>query len=234
MPPMDDRAGPSPLPQDRSRHAASRVFDALRDEIIALTLPPGAPLVRLELQERFRVSSTPVRDALLRLQEEGLVEIFPQHATMVSLIDIDGARQAQFLRRSIEIEIAGVLAETPDPALAARLRAITEHQEWVAGRGDLNQFSVLDLEFHKVMYEAASVGSLWLLVRRQSGQIDRLRRLHLPVEGKAQQVIDDHFAIIRAIEAGKPGEAQAIVRDHLSKSLAFSSAMRSRYPSYFS
>ncbi|MGL4286208.1 MAG: GntR family transcriptional regulator [Phreatobacter sp.] len=231
---MDDLAVASPLIQDRSRHAASRVFDALRDEIIALSLPPGAPLSRLELQERFRVSSTPVRDALLRLQEEGLVEVFPQHATIVSLIDLDGARQAQFLRRSIEIEIAGVLAETPDAALAARLRSITEHQEWVAGRGDLNQFSALDLQFHKVMYEAARVASLWVLVRRQSGQIDRLRRLHLPVEGKAQQVIDDHFAIIRAIEAGKPREAQAVVREHLSKSLAFSAAIRSRYPSYFS
>lgn len=231
---MDDLAVASPLLQDRSRHAASRVLDALRDEIIGLSLPPGAPLSRLELQERFRVSSTPVRDALLRLQEEGLVEVFPQHATIVSLIDLDSARQAQFLRRSIEIEIAGVLAETPDAALAARLRSIAEHQEWVAGRGDLNQFSALDLEFHKVMYEAAKVPGLWLLVRRQSGQIDRLRRLHLPVEGKAQQVVDDHFAIIRAIEAGKPREAQAVVREHLSKSLAFSSAIRSRYPSYFS
>jgi GntR family transcriptional regulator, rspAB operon transcriptional repressor len=230
---MDDAVNVSPIMQDRSRHAASRVFDVLRDEIIALALLPGAPLSRLELQERFRVSSTPVRDALLRLQEEGLVDIFPQHATLVSLIDLDGARQAQFLRRSIEIEIAKVLAEAPNPALAARLRSITEQQEWLAGRGDLDQFSALDLDFHRAMYEAARVPSLWVMVRRQSGQIDRLRRLHLPVDGKAQQVVRDHFAIVDAIEAGKATEAQEIVREHLSKSLAFGTTIRSRHPGYF-
>jgi GntR family transcriptional regulator, rspAB operon transcriptional repressor len=230
---MDDLLSASPIMQDRSRQAASRVFDALREEIIGLALPPGAPLSRLDLQERFRVSSTPVRDALLRLQEEGLVDIFPQHATMVSLIDLDGARQAQFLRRSIEIEIAKVLAEAPNPALVARLRSIAEQQEWMAGRGDLDQFSALDLDFHRAMYEAARVAGLWTLVRRQSGQIDRLRRLHLPVEGKARQVIDDHFAMVGAIEAGRAREAQDIVREHLSKSLAFGATIRASHPGYF-
>ncbi len=60
----------------------------LRQEIIALTLAPGAVLSRAELQDRFGLSSTPVRDALMRLQEEGLVDVFPQHATVVSAIDL--------------------------------------------------------------------------------------------------------------------------------------------------
>ena len=80
--------------RDPSRHAAPQVFDYLRDQIIKLTLPPGAVISRQELQNLFGFSSTPVRDALMRLQEESLVEIFPQHATVVSPIDLKLARQA--------------------------------------------------------------------------------------------------------------------------------------------
>ena len=64
------------------------VLEQLREDILALALVPGFVLSRLELQARFGVSSTPIRDALMRLQEEGLVDIFPQHATVVSRIDI--------------------------------------------------------------------------------------------------------------------------------------------------
>jgi DNA-binding GntR family transcriptional regulator len=67
--------------RERGRGGASHVFETLRDEIIALALAPGTVLSRAELQNRFGLSSTPVRDALMRLQEEGLVEVFPQSAT---------------------------------------------------------------------------------------------------------------------------------------------------------
>ena len=223
----------SPVARDRSRHAAPQIVEVLREEILGLVLSPGTALARADLQDRFRVSSTPVRDALLRLQEEGLVDVFPQHATLVSLIDLESARQAQFLRRSIESEIARVLAEEADPALVARLRALVDQQGWLAERGDYDRFAAVDLEFHKTMYDAAHVPELWAIVRRQSGHIDRLRRLHLPVEGKASQVVGDHAAIVDAIAGKQPAAAQGCVRDHLSKSIAFSTAIRDRHPSYF-
>ncbi|HEY5278533.1 MAG TPA: GntR family transcriptional regulator, partial [Pseudolabrys sp.] len=100
---MDDVTTASARTRERVRGGAAYVFDMLRQEIIALTLAPGAVLSRAELQDRFGLSSTPVRDALMRLQEEGLVEVFPQHATVVSPIDLEKAQQGQFLRRSIEL-----------------------------------------------------------------------------------------------------------------------------------
>ena len=99
---------------DRTRYAAPQVLDRLREAILSLELPPGAVLTRLELAERFGVSQTPVREALLRLQEEGLVDVFPQHATLVSRISITVAREAHFLRRALELELVEQLAiETP-------------------------------------------------------------------------------------------------------------------------
>jgi len=179
--------------------AAPQVFEQLRAQIIALTLKPGTPLSRTALQQRFKLSSTPIRDALMWLQEEGLVDVFPQSGTLVSLIDVPLARQAQFLRRSIEQEAVRGLAEKPDSALLARLRAIVAEQRIHERDDDLERFNEADLAFHRALYEAAGVPDLWALVRRRSGHIDRIRRLHLPIGGKAAQIIRDHGAIVNAI-----------------------------------
>lgn len=219
--------------RDRSRHAAPHVFAVLRDRIVSLELKPGTVLSRAELQDSFGLSSTPIRDALLRLQEEGLVDIFPQSATRVSRIDLAQARQAQFLRRAVEQEVVRVLAERPDPSLVDRLLGLIAEQRRYAKAGDLAGFSAADEMFHRSMAEAAKVPDLWNLVRRRSGQIDRLRRLHLPVKGKAAQILADHREIVRAIAAGRSAAAEASLRDHLSKSLAFSAEMRLSHPDYF-
>ena len=93
---MTATISPVPLtpPRDRSRQAAPQVFEHLREKIMSMELVPGTVLSRQELQLQFGLSSTPIRDALLKLAEESLVEIFPQHATRVSPIDLDLARQA--------------------------------------------------------------------------------------------------------------------------------------------
>jgi DNA-binding GntR family transcriptional regulator len=230
---MDDVTTASARARERGRGGAAFVFDTLRQDIIALTLAPGTVLSRAELQERFGLSSTPVRDALMRLQEEGLVAVFPQHATVVSPIDLDKARQGQFLRRSIELEIVRTLALKPDAAIVERLNSLIRQQTAFARLGEHGAFTAADQSFHKTMYESANVAELWELMARHSGHIDRLRRLHLPVPGKMRDVIRDHQAIADAIAAGKPDEAQEALRDHLSRSLGFVETLRLSHPGYF-
>ena len=212
---------------------ASQVFETLREEIIGLKLKPGAVLSRVDLQERFRLSSTPVRDALMRLKEEGLVEIFPQHATIVSPIDVERARQGQFLRRSLELELVRTLALKPEPGLIASLRSLIRQQTVFADLGEHEAFTRADHDFHRTMFVAGQVEDLWHLVRRQGGHIDRLRRLHLPVEGKMREILRLHTAVVDAIEAGDPQQAQAAMLEHLSRSLDFVGTLRERFPEYF-
>ena len=141
----------------------------------------------------------------MRLDEAGLVEVFPQSGTIVSLIDVPLARQAQFLRRAIEQEAVRVLAEAPDGARRSnRLRAVIREQAALRRSKNLERFNDADLAFHKLLYEAAGVPDLWSLVRHRSGHIDRIRRLHLPIGGKADQIVRDHSAIVNAIEKGEP------------------------------
>jgi DNA-binding GntR family transcriptional regulator len=217
----------------RSQQVAVQVYEQLRDLILSLELTPGTVLSRADLQRQFGLSSTPVRDALMRLEGAGLVEVFPQSGTIVSLIDVPLARQAQFLRRAIEQEAVRLLSEAPDRALIEKLRSVIREQASLARAKSLERFNDADLAFHKLLYEAAGVPHLWLLVRHRSGHIDRIRRLHLPIGGKANQIVRDHTAIVDAIEKGEPDCAQAELRGHLSRSLAFSAELRARFPGYF-
>ncbi|MEK9752021.1 MAG: GntR family transcriptional regulator [Rhodospirillaceae bacterium] len=218
----------------RSISAATEVYAALRDLIISLVLVPGTVLSRTELATRFDVSQTPIRDALMRLEAEQLVDVFPQSSTVVTTIDIEMAKQAHFLRRSLEAEIVGLLAETRDDDLIADLEALIRRQQDDIASGDLEDFSAADGAMHACMFEAAGVPDLLALVRSRSGHIDRLRRLHLMTPGQAQRILGDHRRIVDAVVAGDPELARTALRQHLSGTLAESANIKAQFPAYFS
>ncbi len=229
---MTNLAFSTPFQLNRSRHAAIQVFEHLRAMIITLNLTPGTVLSRSELANYFTLSQTPIRDALLRLEEEGLVDIFPQYATMVRAIDIRSARQAHFLRLSLELEVVHTLARDAQPALISALQSLLVQQRHALEIDDYDAFIRTDQMFHRQMFTAANAKDLWHLLRRNSGNIDRLRRLHVPIQGKAEAVLHDHADILAAIQAGDADLAQQCVRRHLSGTLAQLETIRARHPNY--
>jgi DNA-binding GntR family transcriptional regulator len=222
-----------PVRLDRYRQAAPQLYELLRELIVSLTLTPGTALVRAELASQYGVSQTPVRDALMRLEEEGLVDVVPQAGTRVSKIDLAKAGQAHFLRRSIELEMVRDLAIRCDPTLPPRLRAALAQQAGHLAAQDFKGFAAADQDFHRMLYAAANMMDLWQLVRSRSGHIDRLRRLHLPALGKAQRVLNDHTLIVDAIAAADPELAQNHLRLHLSHTLSQVDEIRNRHEAFF-
>ena len=224
-----------PLKLDRTRQSAPQVFEALRELIVTVQLEPGTVLQRADLAEHFGTSQTPVRDALLRLGDEQLVDIFAQHATVVSRIDLSAALQAHFLRRSVELEILTVLCDLPDERhgeLMRRLNANLMVQQAALKPLDVPALALADQAFHREMYEAANVGPLWNLVRRQSGHVDRLRRLNLPDKGKPQAIVRDHRAIALALASKDNHDAAKALRQHLAGTLAFVDDIKHRFPDW--
>jgi GntR family transcriptional regulator, rspAB operon transcriptional repressor len=218
---------------DRSRHAAPQVFEQLREAIVTLAMAPGTLLSRAELAAQFGLSRTPIRDALMKLGDEGLVDIFPQHATVVSRIDIASAAQAQFLRRAIEAEVVRSLAGRADAALLDQLRAQVDVQAALLGSAAYLEFIAADRAFHRLMYEAAEVPDLYDLVRQRSGHVDRLRMLNLPSVGKQRAIVRDHRRIVDAIAAADAEAAQTALREHLSGTLGQAEVIRLAHPDYF-
>jgi DNA-binding GntR family transcriptional regulator len=230
---METIAFSAPFTLDRSRHAAVQVYEYLREEIVSLALKPGTVLPRNELSAHFHHSVTPIRDAQTRLEVEGLVDIYPQHATRVRGISIDSARQAHFLRLAIELEIVRTLAQQNDAALAQALQGLVLQQKAALKARDLASFSRVDHAFHRQLYSAAKLEDLWRLMRERSGNMDRLRRLHLPLNNKTESILKDHAAIADAIGRGDASDAEAALRRHLSGTLSELEALRRQYPDYW-
>jgi len=216
---------------DRTRQIAPQIVEYLREKILELELAPGTSLSRLELQKQFGLSQTPVRDALMRLEEEGLVTVYPQYATLVSKIDINLARQSHFLRRAVEQEIVHELASKPDRRFIDRLTAANEKLKALVSSNEYGDFLRCDRDFHHILYEEAGLDDIWPVVRRHSGHIDRLRRLNLPNVGKAR-VVDNHDAIIAGIAAGNPEMAEEAMKIHLSGTLSMVDSIVERYPDF--
>lgn len=218
--------------RDRSRQASSQVADVLREQILSLALKPNQMLSRAQIQQQFGVSQTPVRDALLRLEQEGLVEVYPQSATLVSRINVTAARQSHFLRMAIELEAVRELAARAPEKVANRLRKRLAEQQDLTSPEHYEDFVAADWNFHHVLYEEAAIEALWDLIRQRSGHFDRLRRLNLPLGDKVAAVLKDHESLLLAIERGDPEGAAAVLRRHLSGTLSIVSEIRQSYPDY--
>lgn len=217
----------------RGVSVSQRIHASLRERIVSLELAPGQNLSRAEIAERYGVSQTPVRDAMMKLEEEDLLVIFPQSRTEVSRIDVAQARETQFLRMSVEIEVAKRLAASGERSLTAPAEMALSRQRAALAAGDLEGFTQLDRAFHRALHVAAGVGALWELVTGRSGHIDRLRALNLPDPGKAAEILGYHAAILAAIGAGDAAEAEEQVRAHLSGTLAQAAQIMARHPRFF-
>lgn len=217
----------------RRSSASDQIHAALRERIVALELTPGQGLSRAEIADGYGVSQTPVRDAMLKLEQEGLLVIYPQSRTEVTRIDVAQARQTQFLRLSIELEVARTLARSGRPELLAPARHALALQRTAHDGGDVEAFRTLDGRFHHAMCAAAGVAELWALVTARSGHIDRLRNLNLPDPGKATEILRYHALILDAVAAGDVAAAEAALRGHLSGTLALVDEIRARYPDWF-
>lgn len=235
MTPTDDSALLADLDLDLERRplASQSIYGSLRRRIVDLRLRPGELLARAQLAVEYGVSQTPVRDAFFQLQREGLVEIFPQSRTVVAKINVAHARQTQFLRMALEIEVGKTLAATGDPQRIAVARHVLELQARALEEDRLERFSALDRYFHLSLCKAAGHPELWHMIAERSGHIDRLRALNLPDPGKANAIVAAHGQILDAIEAGDVTACEAAVRLHLSGTLSAVPLICERYPDYF-
>ena len=233
----DENFAMSLLPSGANRGGrpttVQQIYADLRHLIIDLSIKPGTVINKREIAERFGVSQTPVREALMLLEGEGLVDIFPQSRTAVSYIDIQNAREAHFLRLSVEIEVARVLSQAVDKQDLADLNAWVERQETELHIDNQTAFKLADNSFHNEMFRLAGVEGLTQIIDRRRGHYDRIRGLYLLVEERRHIVIREHRAIFAALESRNPAAAEGAIRAHLGKSLAIVDQIRDRYPEYF-
>lgn len=200
--------------------ASALVYNELHNRIISLDLPPETVLARAELAETFKVSQSPVREAITRLEQDGLVISYPQSKTLVTKIDEARIREDHFLRSSVECEVARRLAEQDDKGALQKARGILKMAEAVVD--DVEQvdlFRKLDAAFHEALFAGVGQTQLNRHIRARCGHLGRIRSLDLPRKEKMASVLEQHTEILNAIETGVGDQAAKVMRDHLSHTI---------------
>ena len=212
--------------------AAGAIAAALRDEIVGMVLMPGTPLRDAVLCDRFGTSRTPVREALIRLGEEGLVDIVPQSGTFVSRIPVDAIPEAVLVRQALEGVTVEAAARVAGDGLQGLDRAL-DAQRALATRRDTSGFHEADEAFHEAIALLAGHPNIWRLLRQVKVQLDRARRLTLPALGRMDQVVAEHQAIRDAVAVGDAAAARHAMTLHLSIVLPDVVCLRETHPDYF-
>ncbi|HEY4943240.1 MAG TPA: GntR family transcriptional regulator [Rhizomicrobium sp.] len=193
-----------------------RVYGVLRRRIRELTLPPGAPLRKEEIALELGVSRAPVSEAISRLAEEGLIDVFPQHGSFVALIRAADVRESLFVRIALEVEAMRRLAPATDAALLARLDKNIAGQTRALRAGNLEEFYDFDEALHAAIFGAIETPRALRLLEAARAPLDRVRRLALPDAGRPEQTLTEHRALVEAIRSRDGEYAAAAMRAHLT------------------
>ena len=202
-------------PATRRTRLSDQAYTTLRTRIVSGALTPGARIAEAELAGEFGISRTPLREALLRLADEGLVAIYPQSGSFVAPIGLEAVAEAQFVREHLECAVIRELAGRIDPGGVLTLRKNLSEQEVARRAGDLDRFYGLDEALHAAFAELAGRAGIWRTIQQGKVHLDRVRRLSLPVADHIPRLIRQHRAIVDALAAREPAAAEAALRMHL-------------------
>lgn len=217
----------------RSATAAARIYSDLRSELVSLQRRPGEAISEAQIALSFGVSRTPVREAILKLSDEGLLEIYPQSGIFVSRIPVDALPEAIIIRKALEETTARLAAERATPSQILALRSVLERQREASAAGDSETFHHADELFHATVAEVAGHPGIWKFIQQVKVQVDRYRRLTLPQSGRIPKVIAEHEAVLIAIEAHDGERARRAMETHLTSLLDNISATRHIHPEFF-
>ena len=208
------------------------VYETLRRKVLTLELPPGAALSENELAASLGVSRTPVRESLILLADEGLVQVFPQIGSFVSRVDPARVADAQFLREAVELASLEDLPAVLDSPLVEELRANLAEQRRPGIA--IEEFFSLDEAFHQGLLTLAGHANAWTTVASAKGHLDRARRLGLYDAQSPDVFAAQHVAIFRAVCDGDIGGARTAMRAHLRAVFEDIERIRDRSPELFS
>ena len=204
---------------------AEQIYEFLRKSIIRLEMRPGAALSEKDICAHYSVSRTPVREAIQRLAEEDLVEVFPHSGTYVSRISFKVAEEGFVIRHALEIEsVRRACSRITDEQIAV-LRGIIQRMEQILLENRLDEYIDEDDALHSSIATYSDFPRIWKFITLAKVHLDRMRQLSAPVPGHLAEVTEQHAAIVHALERRNAAQAELAMRIHLESSFAVMAGM---------
>jgi DNA-binding GntR family transcriptional regulator len=209
------------------------VQQRLRDAILGVRFLPGQSLSESEIVDMLHVSRTPVREALQRLANEGLIHVVPQVGTFVARMDLARIREALFMREAIECAaLSRVPARLDEEDVKSLQRIVTDHRRAIRDEDPARMFAADDA-FHRALLGLAGVPGAWRYVREAREMHRRVRALSQAECDSARRSVAQHASVVADLAAGRRSAATAIQREHIRMNAEFAEDMAREHPEYF-
>lgn len=193
------------------------VFVTLRKQILRGELKPGERLMEISLANKLGVSRTPIREAIRKLEHEGLVVMIPRRGAHVAEITRQELNDVLEVRLSLEIlAIEKAVERMKEPDIRKLKRAEAEFAELVERDDvDLTELGEADEHFHDIIYEGTGNRRLIQIINNLREQMYRFRVEYMKTKNIRQTLVDEHDAIVRAVEAHDKEEAVRLTKLHI-------------------
>ncbi len=198
-----------------ARALDAAVSEAIRERILSGELRPGDPLVEAHLSAEFGISKTPVREALIALGRDGLVDQVPYHVTRVATPVPEDIKQACEVRGWLEGEIAAQAAVAQSSDLRAALQSSIDDSRRALEAGDIHSYTEAVEAFSDLLLEESGNRFAVEFVQRLRNILALAANVAQRTAGRRERSIDEHVAILKAMAAGDPDGARAATRTHM-------------------
>jgi GntR family transcriptional regulator, rspAB operon transcriptional repressor len=218
---------------DRRQPAAEQVYRLLRDAIITCRIRPNEAISENRICGMFGVSRSPVRTAVTRLAEDGLISIFPQRGTFVAPIKLKDVRENQFARTALEVALVEEASRYWTKDHTTEIQTNLTLQKHHAANGDGWAFYIDNESFHRQIAHAARLGGVWNTVQSVKMLWDRIGHIANRMPGHMDVIIKEHTAIVEALDRNDGDAAITAMKVHLCSMFDAILRLRPLHADYF-
>jgi DNA-binding GntR family transcriptional regulator len=208
-------------------------YDAIKKDIMNMTLEPGMNVSVQKLSERYGVSRTPVREALVRLQQSDLVVIYPQSKTVVSKIDLDRVCEELFIRTSLEYAVVDKFIHRCSELVGDTMQELINKQKKYMDKEHSTEFYSKDNRFHQLIFETAGQALAWKTIENVVSHYNRIRILHGKING-VSSVIHAHERMLLAVRKRDSEAMRKAVVEYSDNLMEQVKSLSKQYPHFFS
>ena len=207
-----------PIKLDGYKPLRDVVFETLRDAIITQVLKPGERLMEIQLADEMGVSRTPVREAIRKLELEGLVVMVPRKGAYVAGVSMKDIHEVYEVRSALEMLAVTLAAEriTEEELDALERQVLRESEEEDKKESsDLSSIIYIDSSFHDIIYQAAHNQRLVQFISILQEQLQRFRAASLSKPGRSKTALEEHKKIVEALSERNGELASQLAREHI-------------------